>query len=232
MHQVTLGGPAMKTLPSGHAGAYIKLLLKQPGLLLSKPLMRTYTIRAQREGEIDVQFALHGSQAAGPATQWALDSELDDTILVGGPGPIKPFLSGYDFHLIAGDMSALPAISANLETMPRNAKGVAVLEIQDEADAVAIAAPDGIDLQWVVNPEPGAKPSLLADTLRAVTIPEGKIASWVACEFGAMKEVRGYLRDELQLGAKGIYTSSYWKLGLNEGDHKVAKRKDAAAQPA
>lgn len=219
----------MKSFPAGQGGAYIKLLLKQPGLL-GKPQMRTYTIRAQRDDEIDVQFALHGEYAAGPATQWALDTQLDDAILVGGPGPTKPFLTDHDFHLIAGDMSALPAISANLEALPRDAKGVAVLEIQDENDVVAIDAPDGIDIQWLINPRPGTRPELLAGALRAVKVSEGRIAGWAACEFSSMRELRSYLRGELQLGPCSLYISSYWKLGINEGDHKKIKRQDASAQ--
>ena len=85
MHEVTLGGPGLHGFPDGQAGGYVKLLLPAGGVL-TKPLLRTYTIRAQREGEIDVQFALHGGNAAGPATRWALGAEAGDTIEVGGTG--------------------------------------------------------------------------------------------------------------------------------------------------
>lgn len=231
MHQVTLGGPGLAGFPADQQGGYIKMVLKQPGIL-GKPLMRTYTIRAQRDDAIDVQFALHGQNAAGPATQWALDAQIGDTILVGGPGPAKPLPEGFDFYLVAGDMSALPAISANLEALPRDAKGVAVLEIQDEADAVAIDAPEGVAIQWLINPEPGTQPKLLADALRAVDVPEGRVAGWAACEFSSMRELRALLRVEMGLGPRELYISSYWKLGLNEGEHKEAKKQDAMTQAA
>ena len=228
MHQVTLGGPAIQSFPSGQEGGYIKLLLKRPGLL-SKPLMRTYTIRAQRDDEIDVQFALHGVHAAGPATQWALDAEPGDEILVGGPGPAKPFADSHDFYLIAGDMSALPAISANLEALPKTAKGIAVLEIQNEADAIAIEAPEGVELHWLINPEPGTKPHLLADALRTAQLPSGNVAGWAACEFSSMKELRKYLLDDLGIGPRSLYISSYWKLGLDESEHKKVKSRDTVS---
>ena len=227
MHQVTLGGPAMQDFPPEQTGGYIKLLLKAPGLL-SKPLMRTYTIHAQRADEIDVQFALHGEHTAGPATQWALDAQPGDEIYIGGPGPSKPFAGNHDFYLIAGDMSALPAISANLESLPASAKGVAVLEIQSEADAVPLTAPAGVNLQWIINDKPGTKPELLADALRQVKIPTSNLAGWAACEFSSMQALRRYLREDLGLGPRSLYISSYWKLGLNESDHKKVKTRDAA----
>jgi len=221
----------MQGFPKGQAGGYIKLLLEPPGLF-AKPLMRTYTIRSQRSDEIDVQFALHGDQAAGPATQWALDCNPGDTVLVGGPGPMKPFIANHDFHVIAGDMSALPAISANLEALPADAKGLAVLEIQDEADGVSIAAPEGVEIEWLLNPKPGSQPTLLASALRARDLPNGSIAGWAACEFSSMRELRKLLRDEMNLVPSSLYISSYWKLGINEPEHKKVKRKDATAQPS
>jgi NADPH-dependent ferric siderophore reductase len=232
MHQVTLGGAGLIDFPSGQAGGYIKLHLSsadQPG----KSLIRTYTIRAQRADAIDVQFALHGNQSSGPATSWALDAQIGDTIVIGGPGPAKPLPHNFDFYLVAGDMTALPAISANLENLSRDAKGVAVIEIQSESDAVAIAAPDGMELRWLVNPSPGGRPELLANELRSAAAQAwGRIAGWAASEFLAMRELRQLLRDDLGLGPQELYISSYWKLGLDESEHKMVKREDALAQPA
>ncbi len=229
MHQITLGGEALAGFPQGQAGGYFKLIL-EPGTDGKKALMRTYTIRRQREREIDVQFALHGGHAAGPATQWALDAKPGDAMTIRGPGPAKPSPGACDFYLIAGDMAALPAISANLEAMDREAKGVAVLEIQHEGDAMMIDAPDGVELRWIVNPEPGMHPDLLVDVLRAVDRPLGSIAGWAAAEFEAMKKLRSFLRDEVGIGNANLYTSSYWKLGLTETEHKVVKREDAEEQ--
>ena len=130
------------------------------------------------------------------------------------------------------DMSALPAISANLERMDRGARGVAVLEIQREEDAIEINAPEGVEIQWLVNPAPGLHPDLLVAALRKVQRPEGTLAGWAACEFEALKKLRSFLRDEIGVSPRNLYTSSYWKLGLNETEHKVVKREDAEVQPA
>ena len=227
MQQVTLGGPGMRNFPKGQQGGYLKLLLGQGGML-SRPQMRTYTIRAQRDDAIDVQFALHGENAAGPATSWALDAKPGDTIKAGGPGPAKPLPDSFDFYLIAGDKTALPAIAANLEALASDARGVAVLEVQSPEDQIDLSAPEGVEIRWLVNPQPGEQPTLLADALRAVDLPEGTLAAWAACEFSSMRELRFYLKDELGLGAGALYISSYWKHGLDEPAHKQLKRQDAS----
>lgn len=231
MHQVTLEGDDLLNFPRKQDGGYFKLILEE-GTEGKKALMRTYTIRRQRERAIDVLFALHGDHAAGPATSWALGAKPGDPMTIRGPGPAKPSPEDCDFYLIAGDMSALPAISANLERMDRSAKGVAVLEIQHEKDAVAIDAPAGVTIQWLVNSEPGLRPELLVDALRKVKRPDGVLAGWAACEFEAMKNLRTYLREDIGVRPRNLYTSSYWKLGLNETEHKIVKRQDAETQPA
>ena len=229
MHQITLGGEALRNFPKGQDGGYFKLIL-EPGTEGKKALMRTYTIRRQRETEIDILFALHGGHADGPATGWALGAQIGDPMTIRGPGPAKPSPDTCGFYLIAGDMAAIPAITANLEAMDRNAEGVAVLEVQHKEDAVAIDAPEGIELKWIINNEPGLHPSLLVDELRNVDLPNCEIAGWVTCEFESMKLVRAFFREELGLSPRNLYTSSYWKLGLTETQHKAVKREDAEAQ--
>lgn len=218
----------MADFPAGQAGGYVKFNLPSDG---GKPAIRTYTIVAQRADEIDIDFALHGLTGtghAGPATQWALDCEPGDTVAVGGPGPAKPLPPGEPFYLIAGDMTALPAISVNLAALPTDARGVAVIEVMSDADQQPLAKPEGVELRWVVVPQPGSAPDALAAAVRSVELPDC-VQAWAACEFSAMQRLRAYLRDERGLGPDELYISSYWKSGLTEDAHKVAKREDSMA---
>lgn len=232
MLRVTLGGEGMRDYPPGQQGGYVKLMLApEPGK--SKPTIRTYTIRQQRAGEMDVDFALHGKGAlAGPATAWALRVTGGEAIELGGPGAAKPLPEGFDCYLVAGDMTALPAISVNLEALPREAKGLAVVEVQSEADRQPIDAPKGVEIRWLINPEPGTRPELLADALRTAAWPQGRVYAWAACEFSAMRRLRDYLRGERGLGSGELYISSYWKSGIDEDSHKLVKREDAEATAA
>lgn len=229
MLRLTLGGPGLEGFPEGQAGGYVKLMLPSAN---GKPILRTYTIRAQRKGEIDIDFALHtetASGSAGPATEWAMAARIGDRIMVGGPGPAKPLPAGHDFYLLAGDMTALPAISVNLEMLPPDAKGLAVLEVLSEADKQALSCPEGVEIRWLVNPRPGLDIVLPAEA-RSVNRPAGSLYGWCASEFSTMQQLRAWLRDEQGLGSDRLYISSYWKSGLTEEAHKEVKRVDAEAQ--
>ena len=220
----------MADFPAGSAGGYVKLRLAGDD---GKLAVRTYTIRAQRADALDVDFALHAETAtghAGPATDWALTVAPGAEVEAGGPGPAKPLPPGHDFYLVAGDMTALPAISVNLAALPDDARGLAVIEVMDAADAQELAKPAGVELRWLVVPQPGSQPQVLVSALREAGWPQGNVYAWAACEFSAMQALRAYLRDERGLGPDSLYISSYWKSGLTEEAHKLAKREDAEAQ--
>ncbi|MEW4449727.1 siderophore-interacting protein [Qipengyuania sp. JC766] len=227
MYRVTLGGSGLADFPPEQDGGYVKLKVPSG----NGDVVRTYTVRRQRKGEIDIDFALHdnGTPDAGPATRWALEARAGDEVPVGGPGAAKPLPTGFDFYLVAGDMAALPAISANLERLDASAKGIAILEVQDETDIQPLIAPAGMELRWIVNPHPGRDPERLENAVREVRWPDGRVYGWVACEFSAMRLLRQYLRTERGLAPDTLYISSYWKAGLDEAAHKVAKREDAEA---
>ncbi|WP_180897253.1 siderophore-interacting protein [Martelella soudanensis] len=225
MRRVSIGGPAMAAFPAGQDGGYVKLML--PGAD-EKPLLRTYTIRSQSAEALDIDFALHGiGGGGGPAVSWAQDVNPGETIRVGGPGPAKTLPPGADWYLVLGDMTALPAIAVNLEALPDDAVGDAVIEIQTEDDRQDLRHPEGVRLHWVINPEPGHQPEMFEQIVRSLAWRKGRVYAWSATEFEVMRRVRTYLRGECGLGSDQLYISSYWKQGLGEDQHRVVKRADA-----
>lgn len=228
MHRITLGGAGLAGFPHGQSGGYVKLML--PGPQDGKATVRTYTIRHQSESTIDVDFALHGvGGESGPATRWATNVQAGDTVKVSGPGAAKPLPDGPGPFLLAGDMTALPAMSVNIEALPEDATGHAIILIREAADKQDIAAPAGVTIQWLVDADLGANPALLVDAVREVPSVDALSYAWAACEFEAMKLLRQYLRVEHGFGTERLYISSYWKRGLIEDDHKQVKRVDAEA---
>jgi len=120
-----------------------------------RPAMRTYTIRAVRpaENEIDVDIVLHG--LVGVASTWASTAPVGSPLIVCGPnadhdGPH----GGVDFHpparaariLLAGDETALPAIANILERLPADARGCALVEVPDAGDAAALPSHPGFEV--------------------------------------------------------------------------------------
>lgn len=221
MLRITLGGAGMAGFPADQASAYIKLLFPQAG---ERPLMRTYTIRHHRAHEIDVDFVLHDTD--GPASNWAKNAKLGDMIQIGGPGLKKLINLEADWFLLAGDMTALPAISVNLVQLPADAQGYAVIEVLTEADIQPLKHPENIELHWVINPSADPEGRPLVDKIAQLPWLAGDVAVWVACEFSSMRAIRRYFKQDYDLPKSHFYTSSYWKIGCNEGEHKLVKQQD------
>ncbi|MHC8493934.1 siderophore-interacting protein [Thalassospira sp. SM2505] len=237
MLRVTLGGDGMAGFPEDQESAYVKLIFPIDGDDKDRVLRRTYTVRHDRmtdQGrEIDLDFVMHGDadddhDHGGPASNWAVNCKPGDVITVGGPGPKKLVDPTADWFLIVGDMTALPAVSVNLETLHADARGYAVIEVRSEADIQSIRKPANMTIEWVINPRPGENTTALVDVVRKIGWLEGRASVWAACEFSAMKELRSYFREERGLGKDDLYISSYWKLGMNEDTHKVIKSEDAS----
>jgi NADPH-dependent ferric siderophore reductase len=164
MLRVTLGGPGMADFPDEQTSGYVKLLV--PDAAAGREVVRTYTVRSHRADEIDVDFALH--EECGPATLWAMNTAAGDSIMVGGPGPRKLVHPEADWYLLVGDMTALPAISGNLELLPDTAIGTAVIEVMDEADIQDLQKPPHLNIKWVINPRPGHDSAPLDERVRSV----------------------------------------------------------------
>lgn len=119
--------------------------------------IRTYTIRAPRpaDREIDIDFVLHGTD--GPASAWATAAQVGDELLIVGPdsradetgGGIEWKPGAAKSVLIAGDETATPAICSIVESLPTDAVGEVYIEVPTAADALPLRAPDGVEVTWL-----------------------------------------------------------------------------------
>ena len=224
MRRITLGGRNLADFPTDQAGGYVKFFLDYPDMDMTA--VRTYTIRYQRDNqsEIDVDFVMHGDH--GVASAWALHASVGDTLTVGGPGPKKIVDMDADWYFLVGDMTALPPLSATLEALPASARRYAVIEILHDSDQQDIAAPPGMEVQWVVAADNVAGREAVVERVRNKPWLEGRPSVWAASEFDTMKALRQYFKKERGLRPSEAYISSYWKNGLREDEHKIVKKQD------
>ena len=130
--------------------------------------LRTYTARfVQGEGadrRLVVDFVLHGTDGharGGPAALWAARARFGDEVgvlaprrgLEGGFGGIE-FAPGHARRLLfCADETALPAVASILESLPRDAEGVAVVEVPTAADFLDVSGPPGVVVHWIARGE-------------------------------------------------------------------------------
>jgi NADPH-dependent ferric siderophore reductase len=120
----------------------VELFLREPG---GRRVKRRYTIRHARPdtGEFDLDVLLHGH---GPGATWGATARPGDAVEFQGPrGKLE--LTSADWHLLAGDESALPAIAAVCEALPATERALAFIEVGDESDELPL--PPSAQVHWV-----------------------------------------------------------------------------------
>lgn len=150
--------------------------------------MRTYTIRDLRGTGTDTRLVVdvvvhaddHG--APGPGCAWAAAARVGDRVVVLGPRRGHHY-GGIEFDpgtagrlLLVGDETAVPAICAVLEQLPRSASGAAFLEVPSAEDVLPVQHPDGVEVVWLPRggAEPGARmhPAVLDHLGADVAVPD------------------------------------------------------------
>ena len=238
--RVVLGGRGLAAFDtSGYTDHYVKLLFANPSapdVDLSDvaalretlprdhwPVTRTYTVRAwdRTSLELTLDFVVHGDEGlAGP---WAAAAQPGDRLWFNGPGGGYAPDPAADWHLLAGDESALPAIAAALEELDDDAVGTAFLEVPEEADVLPVTAPEGVDVVWLAR-EDRPVGALLVDHVTAAAFRPGTPHVFAHGEATFVKALRRHLRVDRDLPREGMSVSGYWRLGLNEDGWQSSKR--------
>ena len=228
--RVRLGGPGFAALePNDFTDMYVKLGFGEG----EDQVVRTYTIRAvdTESQELTIDFVVHGDE--GVAGPWAAGAQPGDTVVARGlGGAYRPDPSA-DWHLIAGDESALPAVAAPLEALPEDATGHAFVEVADAASQIPLKAPAGVPVTWVhrssaADSRPGAA---LVESVRAAEWLPGEPHVFIHGEAQAvMHGLRGYVRKERGIPAARASISGYWRLGRTEEGFRTWKRELAEAE--
>lgn len=235
MRRVTLVGDALNDFPVNAEGSVIKLIFgdtESDKSSSSKPPMRTYTLAHQRQSpyEIDIDFMLHShaedADTKGIAVPWALNAKANDEITFFGPGPVRIINLDAEYFLLCADMTALPALKANLKLLKKNSVGKVFIEILSEADKQKLNIPKNIELNWVINDSPGSDDSPLYHAIQEAEWPDASVAVWAAGEYKTMKKIRSYVKDDHGIDRSHFYVSSYWKKGDTEEQHKALRKKD------
>ncbi|MGW7281966.1 siderophore-interacting protein [Streptomyces sp. NPDC054844] len=238
MQRVVIGGEELAGLPADTCtDHYVKLLFPAGGATYPEPfdverireefprdqwpVTRTYTVRHwdAELRELTLDFVIHGDEGlAGP---WAQRVQPGETVHFMGPGGAYAPDPAADWHLLAGDESALPAIARALEALPDGARAFAFIEVDGPEEEQKIDS--DVDVVWLHR---GDRPvgQALVEALRGLDFPEGRVHAFVHGEAACMKELRGLLRVEREIPREDLSISGYWRLGHNEDGWQASKR--------
>jgi len=225
--RITVGGDELDEFVSPGFDDHVKLFFPDANGVLAlptagpdgpiwpngiKPIMRDYTPRNfdPVAKTLEIDFALH---LAGPATHWAEQATPGQRLGVGGPRGSFIVTTDFDWHLLVGDDTALPAISRRLAELPADAHAIVIAEVDTAADKVDLPTAANVQIVWAYRDKAAAGEFPLLTALEDTALPEGDFHAWVACESAAAKAVRAHLIEVHKANPKWIRASGYWRKG-------------------
>ncbi|WP_026930696.1 siderophore-interacting protein [Glycomyces tenuis] len=239
MTRVVLGGPGLDGFGADEfTDHYLKLQFPRPGVEYPEsfdlgrireelpreqwPLTRTYTVRRWDAGERElwVDFVVHGDE--GVAGPWAANVKPGEPLRFAGPGGAYAPAADAEWHLLAGDESALPAIAAALERLPAGARARAFVEVAGPEEEQKLETAGDVELTWLHRGGARVGERLLA-AVRGLDLG-GDVQAFVHGEAGFVKELRRLLVRERGLPKGRTSISGYWRLGCNEDAWQAVKR--------
>ena len=219
--RVTVGGPGLAGFHSYQADDHFKIVLPDPDGALRLPVptedlsldwprpsppARRYTARRYdaAAGELDIDVVVH---EGGVGSAWATTVQVGDEVAIAGPPGAKAFPHNYDHYVFAVDTTALPAAARWLEESPADTSAHLVIETDDEADhAYPLADRAGVSVTWLVR---SGTRSSLAETVRALDLPDARTFLFAAGEADDIKPLRAWSKGRLD----SLFTG-YWKRGV------------------
>lgn len=217
MLRIWVAGEELAGFDSQGADDHIKVFVPGSG---DKPEMRDYTPRRYDEaaGELAIDFAMH---EAGPATAWALNSQVGDAVEIGGPRSSLVVPADFDWWLLIGDETALPAIGRRVEELPAGVPVITLAAVAGPEEEQTFEGAAAVRSIWVHRPEDRADdPDALIAALTALDLPEGDGFVWIAAEAKVVRALRSHIVNERGHPKPWLKANGYWVKGSADTTEK------------
>ncbi len=214
MLRITFEGRELSDFTSPAPDDHVKLLIPTGG---GEFEMRDYTPRSfdVSSNTLEIDFALHD---AGPATRWAMQAKSGDALDIAGPKGSVLMPWTYDWWLLVGDETALPAIGRRVEEAPSGTKIISIVAVSLAEDEQVFSTVANHSAIWVHRPaEQADDPQPLIAALAEVSFPVGDGFVWIAAEGRVARAVRDYVSETRGHPRSNMKASGYWAKGKSNG---------------
>lgn len=159
-----------------------------------------------------IDFALHD---AGPATRWAMRARPGDQLDVGGPRGSAVVPWSFDWWLLVGDETALPALGRRAEEAPGEARIISLAAVASSEEEQSFDTAADHTALWAHRPAGRADdPRPLLDALSGLSLPAGDGFVWITAEAKAARAVRDHLWGERGRPRAWTRAGGYWTKGV------------------
>jgi NADPH-dependent ferric siderophore reductase len=221
MRRFGLTSPELHDFVSASHDDHIKLFFPGDGTDADSrnTCMRDFTPRLFDKGSqtLFIDFALHES---GPAMRWANSARLGDTLQIGGPKGSTIVPDDFDWYLLIGDETALPAIGRRVEEL-RAGVPVTTFVVTEPGEFQHFDTRTAWAPNWIARDAPSDDSSLLRAALADYTLPNGEGFVWIAAEASVARDLRRLIVDDLGHPRQWTKAAGYWKRGQADAHEKI-----------
>ena len=212
MRRIAFTSPELADFASPGFDDHIKIFV--PDLSANgEMVMRDFTPRrfdgAGRRLVID--FALHDT---GPATVWARNARLGDSLQIAGPRGSTVVADDFDWYLLMGDETALPAIGRRIEELRAGARVTALAVVEGPDDVQTFDSAARVTASWLQRREHGPDDAAtLRKALGAWVPPPGEGFIWIAAEAATARALKLHALERIRHPAAWMKAAGYWVSG-------------------
>lgn len=185
----------------------------------SRPVMRDYTPSRfdAAAGELDLDFFIHGE---GPGAAWAAQARPGQVIGTAGPRGSHIVRYDFDWYLLCGDETSIPAIARRLAELPAGVRAFAFIEVANGDDEQPLPTASDATIAWIHREEAGpGEVNLIQRALQWFEFPEGEGFVRATGEANDLRTLRRYLLEQRGLPRETTSFSGHWKRGVADFDH-------------
>lgn len=213
--RVRLGGPQLRGFKAPGADDHVRLFFAPAG---SPPPptaeqwrefeSREYTPVASDPdaGWVDFDLLVH---TGGTGSTWAAEAPLGSVAAVAGPRSSNAVAGTPDALFLAGDETAVPAITRFLRQRSPGTPARVLVEVAEANRLVPLPTDEATDLTMLVRPGQSLVAALAA--LTPADRPAGKVLGFVAAESGVVPVARALLQDRWALPPEAVIVKGYWR---------------------
>jgi len=213
--RIRLAGPELCGFTAPGADDHVRLFLAPPGCA-APPVAEQWREFESREytpvahdpaaGWVDLDLLVHDH---GAGSHWAATAELGSACAVGGPRRSNAVAGEPDSLFLAGDETAIPAITRFLRQRRPGTTARVLVEVSEENRLVPVPTDAATDLTVLVRPGDN-----LSDALGGLSLgdrPPGNVLCFVAAESAVVPVARGLLLDRWGVPPEAVIVKGYWR---------------------
>lgn len=217
MLRLSFTSPDLADFESAAPDDHVKLFVPDGagGMAMRDYTPRSFDAKAQT---LVIDFALHD---AGPATAWALSAKPGDRVQIGGPQGSSVVADDFDWYVLIGDETALPAIGRRLEELRPDVPVFVLVTVDSEEDRFTLPHHPGSTIRWSLRSEGGDDATRLRSIIDDLPSLDGDGYVWIAAEASAARALRAHLVDQIGHPREWVKAAGYWMQGVADAHERI-----------